>query len=95
MPSLIGRRGLRMLARFLSLTLKAMVASLIVGAILSQFGITAEQLMREAGLTPERLLELVRQALAWALPNVLLGSFIILPVWFAFYIFRPPRHRSE
>ena len=70
---------------------KVVIASLIVGTIMAHFGITAEQLMREFGLSYERLEELARRGFAWALPNVLLGALIIVPVWFLFYLFRPPR----
>jgi hypothetical protein len=42
------------------------------------------------GVTPERLSELARQAFAWALPNVLLGSIVIVPVWLVPFLFRPP-----
>ena len=69
---------------------KVVVASLIVGTILAHFGITAEQLMKEFGLSQERLGELARQGFAWALPNVLLGMMIIVPIWFVVYLFRPP-----
>lgn len=84
-----------MLARFLWMLIKAAIASFVVGVILSHFGLTAELLVGEAGLTPQRIIELTRQLLAWALPHVLLGSLVILPIWFALYIFRPPRQRSE
>jgi hypothetical protein len=70
---------------------KVIIASLIVGTILTHFGITADQLMREFGLSFERLEELARRGFAWALPNVLLGAVIIVPVWFVVYLFRPPR----
>lgn len=70
---------------------KVAVASLIVGTILAHFGITAEQLMREFGLSYERIEEWARRGFAWALPNVLLGSLVILPIWFLLYLFRPPR----
>jgi putative exporter of polyketide antibiotics len=84
-----------MLPRLLSTLVKIAVASLIVGTILAHFGITAEKLLREVGLTPERLAELARQGLSWALPNLLLGMMIILPVWFVIYLFRPPGQSSE
>ena len=84
-----------MLARFLATLIKVAVASLIVGTILQHFGITADQILRDLGLTPERLMELFRQGLAWALPNVLLGSLIIVPVWLVAYLFRPPGTKSE
>ncbi len=79
-----------MLPRLLSTLVKVAVASLIVGTILAHFGITAEMLLREIGLTPERVADLARKGLDWALPNLLLGSMIIVPVWFVIYLFRPP-----
>ena len=74
---------------------KVAVASLIVGSVLAHFGITADVLMKEFGLSFERVEELARRGIAWALPNVLLGSMIILPVWFVVYLFRPPGRSSS
>ena len=69
---------------------KVLIASMIVGTILTHFGIGPEQLVKLTGLSPERIEDLARAGLAWALPNLLLGSLVIVPVWFLFYIFRPP-----
>ena len=78
-------------ARALLATLvKVAVASLIVGTVLAHFGITADQILKDMGITPERLAELARQGFAWALPNLLLGSLIIVPVWLLVFLFRPP-----
>jgi hypothetical protein len=74
---------------------KVTVASLIVGTVLAHFGITAERLVREFGLSEDRMLELARQALTWALPNLLLGSLVIVPLWFLIYLLRPPGASSE
>ena len=74
---------------------KVAVASLIVGSVLSHFGITAELLMKEFGMSFERLEELARRGIAWAVPNVLLGAMIIVPVWFLIYLFRPPGRSSS
>jgi hypothetical protein len=74
---------------------KVAVASLIVGSVLAHFGITAEMLMKEFGLSFERVEELARRGFAWAMPNVLLGAMIILPVWFVVYLFRPPGRSSS
>jgi putative exporter of polyketide antibiotics len=74
---------------------KVAVASLIVGAIMAHFGITIDMLMRDAGFSAERVEELARKGLAWALPNMLLGAVIILPVWFIAFILRPPGRSSE
>jgi hypothetical protein len=79
-----------MLHGFLRTLVKVAVASLIVGTVLAHFGITTEQLMREFGLSQDRIMELARQGLTWALPNLLLGSLVIVPVWLVIYLFRPP-----
>jgi Family of unknown function (DUF6460) len=84
-----------MFARLFSTLVKVAVASLIVGTVLAHFGITADQVLKDMGLTPERLAELARQGFAWALPNILLGSMIIVPVWLVVFLFRPPGTRSE
>jgi hypothetical protein len=79
-----------MLGRFTRTVVKVLVASLIVGTILAHFGLTPDELMRTTGLSTERLEELARAGLAWALPNLLLGALVIVPVWFLLYLFRPP-----
>jgi hypothetical protein len=84
-----------MLHPLLHTLVKVAVASLIVGTILAHFGITAEQLVKESGLSFERIEEFARRGLAWALPNLLLGAMVIVPVWFLLYLFRPPRSSSE
>jgi hypothetical protein len=92
-----GRSGewARMLPRFISTLVKVAVASLIVGTILDHFGLSAGVLLKEVGLTPERVAELARHGIAWALPNVLLGALIIVPIWFVAYLFRPPGQHSD
>ena len=74
---------------------RTLVASLIVGTVLTHFGITAEQIIRELGLSTERIEDYARQGIAWAWPNLLLGSMIIIPVWFVVFLFRPPGKRSS
>jgi hypothetical protein len=74
---------------------KVAVASLIVGSVMAHFGITTDVLMRQVGVTPERLEELARQAIAWAMPNMLLGSMVIVPLWFLIFILRPPGPSSD
>jgi putative exporter of polyketide antibiotics len=74
---------------------KIAIASLIVGTILAHFGITLETLGAEAGISMERVQEQVRESLAWALPNLLLGSIVIVPIWFLVYILRPPGPSSD
>ena len=79
-----------MLGRLIRTLIKVVVASLIVGTILTHFGITATELMTVAGLSSERMEDWARHAVSWALPNLLLGSLVIVPIWFLAYLFRPP-----
>lgn len=84
-----------MLHPLLRTLVKIAVASLVVGTILTHFGITAEEIGSQVGLTPERAVEMMRQGLDWALPNVMLGAMVIVPVWFLIYLFRPPGRSSD
>ena len=84
-----------MLEGFLRTLVKVAVASLIVGTILTHFGITIDVLMKELGLSSGRVEELVRRGVAWAMPNMLLGALIIGPLWCLAFLFRPPGQRSE
>jgi len=80
---------------FLWTVVKVLVASLVAGVILNHFGITPDELIRYSGMTRERLEELARQGFDWALPNVMLGALVIVPVWFLIYLFRPPGPSRE
>ena len=84
-----------MLERFLRTLVKVAVASLIVGTILAHFGITIDLLIKATGFSTEHVEDLVRRGLAWAMPNILLGALIIVPVWFLAFLFRPPGRSSE
>lgn len=70
---------------------RILLASLVVGLVLSHFDITAEQVFSEVGMSSENITEMVRRILRWAVPHIALGVLVILPVWLAFYLFRPPR----
>ncbi len=80
---------------FLWTLIKILVASLVVGVILNHFGVTPDELIRYSGLSRERLEELARQGIEWAVPNVMLGAIVIVPVWFLIYLFRPPGRSSS
>ncbi|MEM8813867.1 MAG: DUF6460 domain-containing protein [Pseudomonadota bacterium] len=76
--------------RALATLFKIGVASLLVGTGLSAFDLSAADILLQLGLTPENVLALLQQGFEWALPNVILGSMIIVPVWFLVYLFKPP-----
>ncbi len=77
--------------RALSTLIKIAIASLITGVALTKLDLSAEQILLEMGLTPEKVMEQLEVGFRWALPNVILGSMVIVPVWLVVYLFRPPR----
>ncbi len=65
---------------FVRTLVKLVVASLILGSGLAYFGVTAEKLLREVGLTPEQAMDFARRGIEWAMPNITLGAIVIVPV---------------
>lgn len=70
---------------------KIALASLLCGAMLSAFDMSATEMLAKIGMTPERIFEYLHNAVSWALPNMVLGSMIIVPLWAIAYMLRPPR----
>lgn len=77
--------------RLVSGIFKIAVASLIAGAALSALDLTAADVLIDLGLTPERVLELLETGTRWVVPNLVLGSLVVVPIWFVVYLLRPPR----
>ncbi len=77
--------------RLLSGLFKIAAVSLITGAALSAFDLDAQDILARLGLTPERVLDLLKQGAGWAIPNIVLGSMVIVPIWLVVYLLRPPR----
>ncbi|MGI9353145.1 MAG: DUF6460 domain-containing protein [Rhizobiaceae bacterium] len=75
----------------LSTLIKIGIASLITGALLTKLDLSAEQILLELGMTPENVMLQLEQGFKWAMPNIILGSMVIVPVWLVVYLFRPPR----
>lgn len=70
---------------------KIAAASLLTGAGLSFFNMSATEVLTKLGLTPERVVAMAEKGAAWALPNLLLGSMVIVPIWLVISLLRPPR----
>jgi hypothetical protein len=75
---------------FLVGLLKLTAISLIAGAALSAFDLSAADILAKVGLTEAKALELLQKGAAWAIPNIMLGSIVILPIWIVVYLLRPP-----
>ncbi len=65
--------------------------SLLVGAGLSFVDISAEDILGTVGLSPLQLWIYMLEFRDWAIPNMILGAFIVVPVWLFIYLIRPPR----
>jgi hypothetical protein len=79
------------LGQFFTGFMKLTLASMIAGALMNLFGMSADRLLATIGLTPVELWDYIVRFIAWAIPNVILGAVIILPLWFFTYLFIPPR----
>ncbi|MEZ5871722.1 MAG: DUF6460 domain-containing protein [Nitratireductor sp.] len=77
--------------RLISTLVKIGIASLITGIVLAKLNLSAEQVLNELGLTPEQVMEWLTKGVVWAIPNIVLGSMVIVPVWLVVFLFRPPR----
>lgn len=76
---------------FFFTVLKIAAFSLLVGATLSFVNITAEQILGTVGLSPMQLWVYLHLFIDWAIPNIILGAFVVIPVWLVIYLVNPPR----
>lgn len=61
--------------------LKLLLASLAVGWLMYQFDITPRSLVQNFGANVERVYDWARSLVSWAIPYVLLGAAIVVPIW--------------
>jgi hypothetical protein len=84
-------RARNMVLRFVSTFIKIVLASLLVGVTLAYLDIRPEDVLRDVGLTPQDIFSYLDRGLRWAMPHVILGAIVTVPVWLVIYLFRPPR----
>ncbi|MCB1427732.1 MAG: hypothetical protein KDJ66_01240 [Nitratireductor sp.] len=77
--------------RLFSTVVKIGIASLVTGVVLAKLNLSADQILNELGLTPEQVMDWLTRGVVWAVPNIVLGSMVIVPVWLVVFLFRPPR----
>ena len=61
--------------------LKLVLASLAVGWLMYQFDITPRSLVQNFGENVERIYDWARGLVSWAIPYLLLGAAIVVPIW--------------
>lgn len=67
--------------------------SLIIGLALSALDITPESLLGAIGGTVENIFRVVVDAIEWAVPFVLIGAVVVVPIWLVFAAWRFIRRR--
>ncbi|MFT5180197.1 MAG: hypothetical protein ACI8S3_000069 [Alphaproteobacteria bacterium] len=67
--------------------------SLIIGLALSALNISPESMLGVIGGTVESIFLVVVDAVEWAVPFVLIGAVVVLPIWLVVAAFRFIRRR--
>ena len=80
-----------MVLRLISTVVKIVLASLIVGVILAYLDISPEAVLKDVGLTPGDIVSYLDRSMRWAVPHIIIGAIVTVPVWLVIYLFRPPR----
>mgnify|MGYP001547280620 CR=1 FL=1 len=71
---------------------KLALLSLAVGLVLTFFDITPEHLLLHFGATVRSVFHLVSDAVRWAVPYVLLGATVVVPIWLIAHLWHSPRN---
>jgi hypothetical protein len=78
-----------------SVLVKLFVLSFVVGVLLSVFDIRPETLLEDFGDTAVRIFKLVVSAAEWAVPYVLVGAVVVVPVWLVLALLQMARNRRK
>jgi hypothetical protein len=73
--------------------LKLFILSLVVGIVLSVFDIDPEGLLGAFGGTAGSIFRVLVDALEWAVPYVLIGAVVVVPIWLILTALRMARRR--
>ena len=76
-----------------STIVKLLVASLVVGFVLTFFDITPESVLHTLGGTAQSIFETFLRFLRWSLQYVLVGAAVVVPIWLLMWAWRQFRGR--
>jgi hypothetical protein len=79
----------------LSTLVKLAVVSLVVGLLLRFFDITPARLLESFGETVRDIFTLAVDAVSWAVPYILIGAVVVVPIWVVMTILRVSKKRSS
>ena len=77
-----------------STIVRILLLCLVVGLVISVFGISPEGILSLLGTTAERIFLTVAGVVQWAVPYMLIGAVVVIPIWVVVYIFRVARRRA-
>lgn len=75
----------------LSTLVKFFLGAVLIGALLNEFNISADEVLSDVGFTPEHIVALMREGVDWALPHFILGALVLVPIWIVIFLLKPPR----
>jgi len=76
-----------------STLLRLFILSLVIGLVLSAFDIRPESLLGAVGGTVESIFNVVADTVEWAVPFVLIGAVVVIPIWLILAAIRIARRR--
>jgi hypothetical protein len=76
-----------------STLLRLFILSLIIGLVLSAFDIRPESLLGAVGGTVESIFNVVTDTVEWAVPFILIGAVVVIPIWLILSVIRIARRR--
>jgi hypothetical protein len=82
--------ALPMIYNALSTLIKFIIGAVLIGAVLNEFDISANQVLLDVGFTPQHIMALLREGIDWALPHFLLGAMVLIPIWVVIFLLKPP-----
>tara|TARA_B100000686_G_scaffold202655_1_gene209591 strand:- start:1456 stop:1704 length:249 start_codon:yes stop_codon:yes gene_type:complete len=76
-----------------STVIRIVLLCLVVGLVISALGLTPENLLGLLGNTVIRLFNIAVDLVQWAVPYVLVGTVVVIPIWLLLAIVRYARGR--
>ena len=77
-----------------STVVRILLLCLVVGLIISVFDISPEGILSSLGSTAERIFFAVAGVVQWAVPYMLMGAVVVIPIWVVVYIHRVARKKA-
>lgn len=89
------REGFNAVPGFVSTIVKLALVCLFVGFLLVFFGIDPVALMQNFPEAIQSIFEVVADLIRWAVPYIMLGAVVVIPIWLVFFLLRVARGRRS